>query len=139
MSGHPTADRRLEGLRRELARIQEELGDLPEDAFVDRLWLRERQADLRAEARRLASASASAESEADLRDRLRRLRLELERRSSGRVSHAAAAQTGRGGGIDPAMAHELNRRIDEGTGIEGLRREIRELERRLSVLREPDA
>jgi hypothetical protein len=43
------------------------------------------------------------------------------------VSQSAAAQTGRGGGIDPWFVHQLNRAIDKGTGVAELKDEIRKI------------
>jgi len=134
MSDFGPVDGRLEAIRHALSRTQEQLLELPEDAFDARLDLRQRQLELRAEASRLAATSRSAESKTSMRDRLQRLRHELDSRMNGRISHTAAAQTGQGGGIDPMLVHELNRRIDEATGVDDLRKEIRDLERRLAEI-----
>jgi hypothetical protein len=132
MSDFARTDDRLDAIRVELSAIQLRLLELPEDAFGDRLDLRQRQAELRRESRQLSADSSHAESDTAVREHLQSLRRELSERLGGRISHTAAAQTGRGGGIDPGLVHDMNRRIDKGRGVDALRRQISALERRLA-------
>lgn len=114
----------------EMVQVRAELAELPRSAYERRNELHARLADLRALAAQAEELSAS-DIEA-LRDRLRRLEMDLEQRLGARVSQSAAAQTGRGGGIDPWFVHQLNRRIDQGTGVVELRAEIRKTKARLA-------
>ena len=105
----------------DLARADEAAGvPDPGPGYWDRF--NARLAELRTLAAEVQEPSAS-DVEA-LRFRLRRLEAELKRRLEARVSQSAGAQTGKGGGIDPWVVHQLNRAIDKGTGVAELKAEI---------------
>lgn len=119
------ADPTLDDILAEMVQVRNELAELPRSDHERRVELNSRIAELR----KLAAAShePSASDIEAKRARLRRLESELENRLGNRVSQSAAAQTGRGGGIDPWFVHQLNRQIDRGLGVDQLRAEIEEL------------
>jgi hypothetical protein len=118
-------DLTLDEVLAEMVRVRGELAELPRSAYERRNTLHARLAELRGLAADAQEPSAT-DVEA-LRSRLRRLESELERRLGSPVSQSAAAQTGRGGGIDPRFVHQLNRAIDKGTGVAELKAEIRNI------------
>lgn len=120
----------LDAVLADMVRVRAKIAELPRSAYEQRNALHARLAELRTAAARARQPSES-DTEA-LRDRLRRLETQLEQRLGTRVSQSAAAQTGRGGGIDPWFVHQLNRRIDQGTGVAELRAEIRRVRAQLA-------
>ncbi len=46
----------------------------------------------------------------------------------------AGAQTGQGGGVDPKIVHDMNRRMDAAPNLDGVNAEIARLRRRLTHL-----
>jgi hypothetical protein len=118
-------DLTLDEVLAEMVRVRRELAELARSAYERRNALHARLAELRglaADAREPSATDVEA-----LHSRLRRLESELERWLGSRVSQSAAAQTGRGGGIDPRFVHQLNRAIDKGTGVAELKAEIRKI------------
>lgn len=123
----------LDAIRRELARINDELAE-PSDGvdFRRRMDLKERQQELRTTAR---DAADLADPEALMR-RAEELERRLEDLAKRRLSGSSVGGTGGqgGGGVDPYEASELNRRIDEGSGLAELRAELDRIRARLSRL-----
>lgn len=97
------------------------------DDESERIRLEERLTELRALAVALDGGSGRVGLEAHLHNLERRLQRILD----GHLSQSAAAQTGRGGGIDPEYVHRLNRQIDEGAGVDALRADIARVRRLL--------
>ena len=108
---------------------KDELDQLPEDAFNDRITLRERINELEAE---LAAATPVQ------RDSLRAELAALEERHfelmRTRINPSTAhGGLGLAGGIDPNFLHKANRRIDEMTGIDAVEARIQEIRRQLEA------
>lgn len=120
----------LDKVLAELLAVRSELFELPSSAFERRAVLQGRLTELRALAADVRTPSPT-DLEA-LRVQLGRLETELERRLGNRLSHSTAAQTGRGGGIDPKYAHTLNGQIDKGLGVAELKAEIHKIRTLLS-------
>lgn len=133
-TGDTVSTHDLDEVRRELARISAELAE-PFDGsdLGHRLDLKERQQELRTLAREAADAS---DPEA-LMQRAEQLERRLEEMAKRRLSGSSIGGSGGqgGGGIDPYEASELNRRIDEGSGVAELRAELDRVRARLSRLR----
>ncbi len=118
----------------ELADVQARLAATPEDAYGARADLRSRQDALRAEAAEMRAATPlDTLQEAELRGRLERLEAQRDRHLSAHLGHSAAAQTGEGGGIDPAYVHQLHRQMDEAAGLAEIEEEIRRLRNALAA------
>lgn len=112
----------------ELSNIAAELSALPVDALEERFRLRRRQDELRARSRELLAETGDILSADEARSRLRHLEARRDAYLDGtRISHAAGAQTGQGGGIDPKYVHDMHRRMDEAFDLEGLNTEIARL------------
>ena len=127
------ADRSLDDVRTELAEIQQKLDEIPDDAFAERVGLRDRWLELMALAGELREASRTPEElERELRD-LRRVRDEvLDRHLS--IGNIGAGGGPGGGGIDVEYVNELNRTIDEAGDRSTIDRRIRRLEAELARL-----
>lgn len=119
----PTADEIFQEtleLRSRLDRVDDE---------SERIELEARLTELRALAAGLDRGAGSGR--VALEAHLRNLERRLEQILDGHLSQSAAAQTGRGGGIDPEYVHRLNRQIDEGAGVDALRADIARVRRLL--------
>ena len=109
----------------EIRRRLEGIIDEPE-----RVRLEARLVELRSLAAALERGSGSGR--VALQTHLHNLERRLQDIVEGHLSHSAAAQTGRGGGIDPEYVHRLNRQIDEGAGVDALRADIARVRRLLA-------
>ncbi len=117
----------------DLADVHARLAAADDDDFATRADLRSRQEALRAEAAELrAAAPVSSLDEAQLRSRLDRLMTKRSLHLDAHIGASAAAQTGEGGGIDPAYVHELHRQMDEAVGLAEIEEEIRRLRNALA-------
>lgn len=125
MTTPPTPD----DIFRETVAVRQRLQELSSDDHHERSRLEDRLAELRSQAAEIErEAGMGRESlQAHLGNLERRLRDILD----GHLSQSAAAQTGRGGGLDPEHVHRLNRQIDEGAGVDGLRETIARVRRLL--------
>lgn len=128
----------LDDVRRELAVLAERLAALPADAFSERLDIRGRQAELREIVRRHAVAGDLLGAD-QIRRRIAVVRRQIEAHYGNRLSTRVGPQTGMGGGLDPAVTHEMNRKMDALADIEGLRKELRQLQDRLASFESSEA
>ncbi len=121
----------VDTIRRELAAIEQQLAALPAEDFGRRLDLRERRAELRAEARRAGLAARPTD---QLEDDLRTLRERHEQLVARRVSAGQVGGGGGpgGGGFEPTVLVNLNAEIDEASGVHEVEQRIVALERELA-------
>ena len=124
----------LDQVLADLAAVQDAILALPPEDFAGRFELRQRQEDLRERARELRHDVDDSLTVAQLRAQLNHLLAVREEHFSHRLGHAAAAQTGQGGGIDPAVVHEMHRQMDQAFRLEDLEEEIDHLQDRLKAL-----
>jgi hypothetical protein len=123
----------LDEVRTELAEIDRKLGEIPDDAFAERVGLRERWLELMALAAELREASRTPdELRKELQD-LRRVRDEIHERHLSIGNIGAGGGPG-GGGIDIEFVTEMNRTIDEAWDLAKVERRIRQLEAQLAGL-----
>lgn len=111
----------------ELRMVQEDLRELPADAFNDRITLHDRINELEAAIRDATPVPI---------DSLRSELAELEARRLAMVKTRMDPSNSHGGlglagGIDPNFLHKANRKIDELTGIKEVEARIREIQRLL--------
>lgn len=126
-------DLTLDEVRVELAEIQRQLSELPDDAFGERISLREQQRDLQARAGELRQSSRTpAQLVKELAD-LRRLRDDIFDRylSIGNIGGGGGPG---GGGIEVEYVNEVNRTIDQAWDRAKIDRRIAELEADLARL-----
>ena len=124
-----------DAIRRQLADVAEQLSKLPDDAFEERFQLRQRQDELRAQAREALAATGDLLSADEARLRLDQLKERRQRfLDDTRLSHLAGAQTGQGGGIDPKIVHDMHQRMDEAFDLDGINAEIDRLQRLITRL-----
>jgi hypothetical protein len=111
----------------ELRMVQEDLRELPAEAFNDRITLRDRIIELEA-----AIANATPVPVDSLQSELAELEAKRLVMVKTRMNPSNAnGGLGLAGGIDPNFLHKANRRIDEMTGIREVEERIREIERLL--------
>ncbi|NNC91911.1 MAG: hypothetical protein HKN80_05415 [Acidimicrobiia bacterium] len=111
----------------ELRMVQEDLRELPAEAFNERITLRDRIIEL--EAAIAASTPVPVESLQSELVELEAKRIELVKTRMDPSNSNGGL--GLAGGIDPNFLHKANRRIDELTGIKAVEARIREIERLL--------
>lgn len=122
----PTPDR--EELRRELSSIVEQLSELPEDAFSERVRLRDLQTSLRA----VLAEPTEGRTRESLETELRQLTRRLERLLEDRPNVGAMSDGGQGGdGL--AQSQQMAWDYDEGQGRPDLNRRIKEVRRALEA------
>lgn len=122
----PTPDR--EELRRELASIVEQLSELPDDAFSERVHLRDLQTSLRA----VLAEPTEGRTRESLETELRQLTRRLERLLEDRPNVGAMSDGGQGGdGL--AQSQQMAWDYDEGQGRPDLNRRIKEIRRALEA------
>ena len=122
----PTPER--EELRRELASIAEQLSELPDDAFSERVRLRDLQTSLRA----VLAEPTEGRTRESLETELRQLTRRLERLLVDRPNVGAMSDGGQGGdGL--AQSQQMAWDYDEGQGRPGLNRRIKEIRRALEA------
>ena len=124
----------LEEIVRELAEIPERLDALPEDAFLERIEMRERMNELRAEAMRLEEATPSDESVDGLLAHLANLRRQRDVAKQAEISEEGQAGSYYGGYRGSRSmwdAAKLNRQIRVGRGLPELEEQIAQIEREL--------
>jgi hypothetical protein len=121
------AESNLEDVLTELRDLQAALAELPEDAFGERLKVKERRRELHAQAAELRKAGRSmGELQKDLED-LRNQRDEVFNRHLSLGNIGPGGGEG-GGGIEVRYVIEVNRTIDEAGDLTSINRQIRELE-----------
>ena len=126
-------DLTLGEVRVELTEIQRQLSELPDDAFGERISLREQQRDLQALAGELREGSRTpAQLAKELAD-LRRLRDDIFDRHLSIGNIGGGGGPG-GGGIEVEYVNEVNRTIDQAWDRAKIDRRIAELEARLAHL-----
>lgn len=117
----------LDQVLAELNDLQRRMSELPDDAFAERVMVRERRRELHAQAAELRGASRSLEGlQKELQD-LRRLRDEVFDRHLSIGNIGAGGGEG-GGGVEVRYVNEVNRTIDEAGALSRINRQIRELE-----------
>jgi hypothetical protein len=114
----------LEAVLRQLADVQTRLDDLPADAFVQRIELRDRINELRVEAGELRSGTDAEGATTELLARLANLRGQRVAVKRSRVDVVKQGALG--------FTPSLNRDIEKGMGLTGLDEQIAELEQILS-------
>ncbi len=117
----------LDEVLAELRDLQQALSELPEDAFGERLRVKERRRELHTQAAELREAGRSI---AELQEELSRLRNQRDELFQRHLSLGNIGPGGGegGGGIEIRYALEVNRTIDEAGDLAGINRQIRELE-----------
>jgi hypothetical protein len=128
----------LESVTKELIEATGRLDELPADAFAERAELRDHIHALQARARDLRAVAGSGLSADQIRTRIGNLESRIAKQAGNHLSASAAAQTGRGGGIEPRDVHRLNRQMDEASGMEGMRRELAALRTELAAIQSND-
>jgi hypothetical protein len=125
----------LEEVVLELAETQRRLDELPADAFLEKLDLKDHLNDLRAEAASLRAGSDAEGSNAQLLERLANLRLQrdtVEKSQIDVVKQAGTLTAGLSGTTHQGDATRLNRQIRHGRGITQIEEQIAETKRVLS-------
>lgn len=125
----------LNQIRRELNDIQRKLSGLPDDAFTERVTLRDRRRELHTRVGELRDARQTPqEIQKELQD-LRRVQNDIFDRhlSVGNIGPGGGEG---GGGIEIRYVHEVNRTIDEAWDRAKIDRRINELEAKLARLQE---
>ena len=128
----------VEDLIRLLSDVTARLETLPADAYGERVTLRQEERELRGRLREAGNALSGPEDIASLRRRIREIERRIDAALGNRLSASAAAQTGRGGGIDPRYVHMMNRKLDAAAGMDDLKKERDRLRFRLSSLEAAD-
>lgn len=128
----------VEDLIRLLSDVTARLETIPADAYGERITLREEERELRGRLREAGNLLSGPEDLESLRRRIREIEHRIEAAVGNRLSASAAAQTGRGGGIDPRDVHMLNRKLDAAAGMANLRKERDRLRARLTSLEPTD-
>lgn len=105
----------------ELLAVEQRLGEAPADAFAERVQLRERMLELRADAAAISRATTAPGS---LRRYLEQLELRRERIKRERLDRSWQDGGLGGMGIPDKQTEELNRRIEEAYDLPELEREI---------------
>lgn len=124
----------LDELVREMATLQQRLDDLPRDAFLERVEIKDRLTQLRAEAAGLRSGASSDVTTRRLQDRLaslRRQRDEVERSQIDVVKQAGTLTAGIAGTTHQGDATRLNRQIRAGRGLPEIEAQIASIKRQL--------
>lgn len=124
---------RSDDVRTELASVAARLQDLPEDAREERARLRERQQALRQQAGEDAVTDPAAATLEELRHREADLERRIERAVDQRVPAASIGGGDMGGAVHPYEAQELNRQIDDSSGLEQLRNELSRVRRAIEA------
>jgi len=110
---------------RQLSEVQDQLNALPDDAFAQRWELRNRQAELREQARAFSYASDEDKFDEDLLDELRALRERMKMIERQRID--LVGQAG-GGSMSGEMGNlggvKLNRSMDEASGLPKIKARI---------------
>jgi hypothetical protein len=124
----------IEALTRRIGEIEDRLAALPADAFNERITLHEEERELRTELRHAGHELFGEDETEMLRLQIADLERRIEAARGVRLSASAAAQTGRGGGIDPEHVHAINAALDRSSGVGGLQAELHRLRVRLAEL-----
>lgn len=125
---------RWEGILSELLSLRQRESRLSGRCARQRLEIAERRRELREAARALAGSDWNHA----LATRLEAVENEIVRAIGNRIPGSfAGAGTGMGGGIDPDVLHNLNRRVDKASDLKRLSEEAAEL-RRLRALASSD-
>jgi hypothetical protein len=122
----------FDGLLRELVEVDEELDQLPGNAFMQRIELHDRQHDLRARLHELAPDYDSNRPRAELESELEGLEAQLDEIRRQHISMAeqdGEALLGKEAGGTDAM--NLDRALDESRGVQALSERIAELRRHI--------
>jgi hypothetical protein len=116
----------LFAVTRELADIQKQLLDLPDDAFAERFALRQRQDELRAIARSVDNPMDAATSDAQLLAELQALRMQMKSIERQRID--LVGQAGSGGAASGEMGNlggvKINKGIDDAMGLDKVKARI---------------
>ena len=106
-------------LTKQLADVQKQLWDLPEDAHAERIELKERQSELRAEAAQYASRLDDDRPTDDLLTELAALRVKMTAIEGKRID--LVYQAGSGGSASGEMGNlggvAINKGIDDAMGL----------------------
>ena len=106
-------------IARELAELQQQLIDLPSDAFAERVELRRRQDELRALVRSADNAMDADRTDAQLLDELAGLRQRMQAVERQRID--LVKQAGSGGATSSEMGNlggvKINKAIDDAHGL----------------------
>jgi len=129
----------VEDLIRLLSDVTARLETVPADAYGERITLREEERGLRGRLREAGNALTGPQDLESLRRRIREIDQKIESAVGNRLSASAAAQTGRGGGIDPRYVHMMNRKLDAAAGMDELKKERDRLRARLNSLEATDS
>ena len=132
----------IDAIFRELEEIDEKLDSLPADAFNERITLRERKEELKAQAGDLANHSEALQPTDRLLDERTALLQKLDAIDAQGID--VVMQSGGGGAAGPGAeglgATGLNRQIDQAQGGDQIRARVAEIDR---ILRDrgvdPDA
>lgn len=124
-------ERTFEDVRDELREVRRKLDELPRDSFAERVALRDRWLELRAQAVELQEASQSREDLENELQELRRLRSDIYDRHLSIGNIGGGGGPG-GGGIEIQYLLEVNEAIDRAWDHETLDRRIAELEAELA-------
>ena len=120
----------IDAIFRELEEIDEQLDSLPADAFNERITLRERREDLKAEAAELAAHSEKLQPTERLQAERAALVQQLHTIGSEQID--VVMQSGGGGAAGPGAeglgATGLNRQIDQAQGGDQIRDRIAEID-----------
>ena len=125
------AGRTFEEVRDELREVRRKLDELPPDSIAEKVALRERWLELRAQAVELQKAARSEEDLAQELSDLRRLRSDIYDRHLS-VGNIGGGGGPGGGGIEIQYLLEVNEAIDQAWDHEKLDRRIAELEAELA-------
>ena len=117
---------RSDDITRELADIQKQLLDLPDDAFAERYELQRRQDELRAEVRGDSAAMYKDRSDESLLDELAALRGQMKAIEGHRID--LVSQAGSGGVSTGEMGNlggvQINKGIDDAHGLPDIKNRI---------------
>ncbi|MDJ0790992.1 MAG: hypothetical protein QNJ71_03760 [Acidimicrobiia bacterium] len=117
---------RSDDITRELADIQKQLLDLPDDAFAERYELQRRQDELRAEIRGDSAAMYKDRSDESLLDELAALRGQMKAIEDQRID--LVSQAGSGGASTGEMGNlggvQINKGIDDAHGLSDIKNRI---------------
>ncbi len=120
---------------RELEAVKQQLRDTPAEARTTRQDLRDREAALRFELRRMGRANVPPASIAQLKRRIAVVERKIQDHFGTRMSSSSgAAGHAGGGGLDPQALHRFNRATDRAADLEGMRAELQRLRDELADL-----
>ena len=111
-------------LTRQLADVQKELWDLPEDAFAERLELKDKQAALRAQAAQYAEGMDDGRSTEDLLIELSALRTQMVAIEGQRIDLVTQAGSASAGEMGNLGGYGINKGIEDAMGLPKIKARI---------------